>query len=401
MILALIAAGGIWGQGVWTQVADFEGGNRSGATGFSIGIKGYVFGGSSGSQFHRDLWEYDAMSDDWTQKASLPADRRRNAVSFTIDGEAYVGTGYCGGTLYCADFWKWDQVTNTWSQIASYPGEGGIGLTGCIAFSIEGKGYVGLGSGWLSGPLYSEEFWEYDTGMNAWTRLPDFPGGQRTNAVGFAMANKGYVGTGVGSSYQKDFWQYDPVDSSWKQLTNSPGQERGASVGFAIGNKAYLGTGAVTGPVTVYPDLWQCDSTVDSWAQVSDYPGGSGSGVGGGACFVIGSEAYMGIGGDETTYFKDFWRFSPDSVSGIIEADLSEALSLWPNPASSQVWLRRSDPSPATLTVLAPEGKVIIRESLNSELIALDLASLPSGIYIVRVACGEEVRQVLLIRLSE
>ena len=39
---------------VWTQKADFGGGARSGAVGFSIGSKGYI--GTGGAN---DFWEYD------------------------------------------------------------------------------------------------------------------------------------------------------------------------------------------------------------------------------------------------------------------------------------------------------------------------------------------------------
>jgi len=52
-----------------------------------------------------------------------------------------------------------------------------------------------------------------------WVKLSDFEGVPRSNAVGFSIGDKGYVGTGYdGSKRLKDFWEYDPVKNTWKQI---------------------------------------------------------------------------------------------------------------------------------------------------------------------------------------
>jgi hypothetical protein len=43
-----------------------------------------------------------------------------------------------------------------------------------------------------------------------WTKRSNFGGIARGGAIGFSIANKGYIGTGgVGYPYAKDFWEYD------------------------------------------------------------------------------------------------------------------------------------------------------------------------------------------------
>ena len=57
-------------QNTWTQKADFGGGAREHATGFSIGTKGYIGLGDNFNLF-KDFWEYDPGTDTWTQKADF------------------------------------------------------------------------------------------------------------------------------------------------------------------------------------------------------------------------------------------------------------------------------------------------------------------------------------------
>jgi len=53
-------------QGTWTQKADFGGGVRGCAVGFSIGTKGYIGTGFNGNAFSKDFWEWDQATNIWT-----------------------------------------------------------------------------------------------------------------------------------------------------------------------------------------------------------------------------------------------------------------------------------------------------------------------------------------------
>jgi N-acetylneuraminic acid mutarotase len=94
-------------------------------------------------------------------------------------------------------------------------------------FSIGHKGYVGTGRSYDGGYNYYKDFWEYDPVVNKWTQRADFGGTVRSEAVGFGIGHKGYLGTGyysdqVSHSYN-DFWEYDPIENSWTQKSNFGG----------------------------------------------------------------------------------------------------------------------------------------------------------------------------------
>lgn len=57
-------------EGTWTQKADFGGVSRRIACSFSIGNKGYIGIGRTGS-FYKDFWEFEPSTNVWTQKADF------------------------------------------------------------------------------------------------------------------------------------------------------------------------------------------------------------------------------------------------------------------------------------------------------------------------------------------
>src|SRR5437868_4733267 len=94
---------------------------RTGAVGFVIGDKGYVTTGyDSLGNYKQDCWEYDVLSQSWSQKASFTGGPRTAAIGFSFDGKGYVGTGHNGNNYY-DDFWQYDPVTNRWIHKANFP----------------------------------------------------------------------------------------------------------------------------------------------------------------------------------------------------------------------------------------------------------------------------------------
>jgi hypothetical protein len=77
-----------------------------------------------------------------------------------------------------------------------------------------------------------------------WTELSDFDGIPRSDAAGFVIDSKAYMGTGYdGKNRLNDFWQYDPALNTWTQKANFPGAARNGAIGMSIENKGYIGTG--------------------------------------------------------------------------------------------------------------------------------------------------------------
>lgn len=138
----------------------------------------------------------------WTEKDSIPAERRYACVGFSIGNKGYVGTGFELGTFPSNDFWEWDQATDSWTQKADVPGPARVFASG---FSIGNKGYIGVGRD-DNGTTFSD-FWEWDQSTNTWSQKENFPLATK-EAVGFSIGNKGYISGGY--NYQDQFWEYDP-----------------------------------------------------------------------------------------------------------------------------------------------------------------------------------------------
>jgi hypothetical protein len=172
-------------MGAWTQKADFGGTARRLAVGFSIESKGYIGTGddSSSELASADFWEYDPTSlangldvngnpmGAWTQKADFGGGPRSEAAGFSIGDLGYLGTGSwpAAGFLNSADFWEYDPTSlangldvngnpmGAWTQKADY---GGGSMSKAVGFSIGNNGYLGTGYTDVS-PYTVPYFWEY------------------------------------------------------------------------------------------------------------------------------------------------------------------------------------------------------------------------------------------------
>ena len=184
----------------------------------------------------KDFWEYDPITNAWTQKADFGGKERNGAVGFSVGNKGYIGTGR-DSSFYYKDFWQYDPATDVWTRKADF---GGTERAHAVGFSIGNKGYIGTGEAFIL-----KDFWEYDPTTNTWTQKADFGGGGRDFAVGFSIGDKGYIGTGFDDSfaYVKDFWIYDPATDVWNRKADFGGEARDAVVGFSVGNKGYMGTG--------------------------------------------------------------------------------------------------------------------------------------------------------------
>jgi N-acetylneuraminic acid mutarotase len=254
---------------VWTQKANFGGGLRERAVGFSIGAKGYIgtgMPGLNGQPGNIDFWEYDTTTNVWTRKADFGGGIRQYAVGFSIGNKGYIGTGAGNYPTYGSfvnDFWEYDPSTDSWTQKSNF---GGAPRIWAVGFSIGTKGYIGTGRGLNSNNTdqYYKDFWEYDPSTDTWTQKADFGGTKRTHAVGFGIGNKGYLGTGVDttSNLKNDFWEYDPLTNTWTVRANFGGTARAIAVGFCIGSKGYIGTGHVWSPNNASTnDFWEYTTT--------------------------------------------------------------------------------------------------------------------------------------------
>jgi len=202
----------------------------------------------------------------WIKKNSLfPSDARQSAASFVIKDKAYIGTGYIYqnyNNVYFNDFWQYDSSTATWTKIADFPGESRYEA---ISFSANGKGYVGLGWG-KSGNL--KDFYEYDPGKNTWTKIADFPDA-RSGASAFVINNVGYIGTGYETNLKSDFYKYE--SGAWKAVASLPsGEARDKATAYAFNGKGYIVSGGAGPGVFGGTDsIWEYDPVTNTWQRIS------------------------------------------------------------------------------------------------------------------------------------
>jgi hypothetical protein len=71
--------------------------------GLAINGKGYLITGGQSTGIK--AWEYNPVTDLWTEKTSLEGSARADAVGFTIGNLGYITTGK-SGSYYFDDLWS-------------------------------------------------------------------------------------------------------------------------------------------------------------------------------------------------------------------------------------------------------------------------------------------------------
>lgn len=231
----------------------------------------------------------------WKKVSTAPI-KRRHAFSFTINNVFYIGAGIDFSTpngVVFNDFWRYEPQSDKWTRLADYPGGKPVGS---VAFVINNKGYVGLGSKTrLTALDTSVDFWQYDPAANAWTQMADFPGGERNVGASFALGDKGYVGTGnaYGVTSLKDFYAFDPGRNTWTRVADFGGEPIYGATSFTNGNKGYL-VGGVINDTQRVNTCWEYDPAQNAWTRKADYPGAA---MTEGTGFSLAGRTFFGLGG--------------------------------------------------------------------------------------------------------
>ena len=312
----------------WTRLPDYQYDGSSGnwlnpnGYAFAVGDKGYISGGN----FDLNAFvEFNTTCKQYTLKSQIPLNFATGLASFSIGPMGYVGSGTGlapGGELYgLTDFFQYNTQTDTWVRKARLPQS----LSGAVGFSINGKGYIGVGmidtirkseSAPLETFYYpSKILYEYNPSSDCWIRKADFPGEPRIEAVAFTIGDKAYVATGLKfgrTGALKDFWEYDPKFNKWTRKADFPGTARYDAAGFSVGNRGYIGTGEsyrTSVPNIYQEDFWEYDPSKDSWQQTEKFHlGGRAQTI----YFSTKSKGYVAGGNAlDIAYYNDLWEFDP------------------------------------------------------------------------------------------
>ncbi len=293
------------------------------------------------------VYKYDPANNDWygnVPYSTYPvATNFTNAVSFVIEKApignniehdcVYIGLGITGDPDEAnTEFYRFDlegdpENPSSWLNITSafdaqeFPG---TAVEDAIAFSINGIGYVGLGTTGYSDAatpwIYKFDPSERSAGhsQGTWTKISDFPGGPRTKAVCFTIGDNVYVSCGKDNdeNYKNDLWMCSQSTGdklNWVQRAPFPGTPRIDAVGFALGENGYVGTGLDAD--SARSDFWRYNPFINQWDQRA-YFGGEPRYEAVGAGVEMGNGDYRGFvgtgwGGNASLYYSDFWHYRP------------------------------------------------------------------------------------------
>ena len=253
----------------WLQKNDFAGAERYAAIAFVVDGNAYVGTGGNDNGYLDDLWRYNESSDTWTTRTGLPAgsaqheNQRRESWSFVVGNKAYLGggDGFVFGpnsttNIAFYDIWEYNPITNTWTQKSDMPDF--IGRDFSIAGAINNKGYVGLGCN-VDQNINRQSFWEYDPTNDTWTSKHDFPSQFTTDANAFVLNSQLFVAGGVKFNpvtLTDQVYSYDPVSDTWTQSNAFNGGAIAGAISGFTDSAAFLGTG-YNGGLTMRHDFWE------------------------------------------------------------------------------------------------------------------------------------------------
>lgn len=217
-------------------------------------------------------------------------------VGFEAAGKFHYGFGTDDMDQIDGSWEIYDPATNT----ASLSSAQTVGRSQCVAFCVNGYGYVGTGNvyDWFGGGggavSYVTSFIQkYDHVAGQFTWGTHFAGGPRLDAVAFTIGNLVYMGggldvdTALGTTLpENDLWVFDPVADTWTARANMPSNlTKGLS--FVLNGKGYVMPDGSTA-------LWEYDPVADAWAARAPYPG---TALNGRCAFALNGLGHVGTGG--------------------------------------------------------------------------------------------------------
>ena len=237
-------------------------------------------------------------------------DFRYRAVSFELGGKGYVTVGQTSNTTKKST-WEYNPATGSWSQKADF---GGGNRRVAFGFAIADKGYVGTGrddSGESGNGVLHNDFWEFDPLANTWTQKANFPGGNRETATAFSIGDFGYAGLGLAGSRKHDFHKYNPATNTWTTLQNINSQYHLYNTAvFTLNGHGYFATGSGwnSAAYTNYTskELIRYNPETDTWTKLNDFPGSARLYA---AAFTVNGAAYLGLGWTGV-YKSDIWQYN-------------------------------------------------------------------------------------------
>jgi N-acetylneuraminic acid mutarotase len=290
--------------GSWTAGVDFEGIARSNAVAFTINNKAYVGTGFSGTTRLKDFWEFDGTT--WSQKAIFPGIAREKAAGFALSTKGYLGTGF-DGTNLLKDFYEYDPIGNSWTKKKDFADS--LTRSSAVGFALDsngvGLGFIGTGFDGNS----KNDIYKYHSLTDKWYKVASLPK-KTSSASAFVINNKAYVCAGTNNGIMvNEVSEYDPTNNTWAVKATLP-STRSDAVGFSLNELGYLAGGFNGSSITA--SVWSFNpgavGTGGTWTQVNDMGGSARMNAVG---FVFNNKAFVATGKNNNARFDDVWQLNP------------------------------------------------------------------------------------------
>lgn len=313
-------------QEKWIQKANYQGAGVVDAIAFTINGKIYVGMGKNGfyaNDTKKDLWEYNPLTDKWTQKSTFPG--TTNACYFIANEKAYVVATdqyYGTGDKLYRKMWEYAPASDTWIQKSGLPIDNNIWEM--FSFSINNKGYVGGSINW-NYAFYSFCY-EYDPKNDTWKKCADPPCQNSGYFWCSSLDGKGYLGGGIDISYNtvRSFWMYNADKDEWIQKADYPACDLNNTlitcydgIAFNMDNTLYAGLGGANSdygwPDFYTNEIYKYNSETNSWQLAFKFTERPRHGS---IAIVCNGKLYIGLGrecnyNDCANYLLDFWEYHP------------------------------------------------------------------------------------------
>lgn len=301
----------------WTLVDEELGGNRKEAMGVFIDGKLYTGGGQDGEE-KSDFHEYNPQNDSWQQKANFPI-KFSNVGATSIGNKGYFVGGYqrvgpTGSSLFSNKLFEYDAISDVWTEKANYP----LSARGSMVVeSYNGEVYAGFGFNGNTNNTFGG-FYKYTPSTNTWTSLalPEIPavfynGGFRASS--FVIGDYLYM---IIDGVYNEIKKYSFLENTW---TNIPIDLTGilynqhVDMAFTYSGKGYLVFNETTNPVSM-KKLMDFDPVDNTLSFVSKIPFYSYNQVivegNTGVYFAFGETTQGDITGHQ--HSNQLWKWTPD-----------------------------------------------------------------------------------------
>ncbi len=358
--------------GPWTQKAQFPGPGRHRGFGFVIGNKAYIGGGWNSAQIWNDFWEYDPGTNTWTQKGTLPGGAALSSVGFAIGTKGYFVLGLDASFNDIYTLWEYNPVTNSWLAKSTYPGFSGWGYE---CFVIGNRVYIG--------EEWSTDIYAWDQSNNTWY-WGSAPFTFDRDEVGLSLNGFGYWATATNGA---GLWKFNPSGAIWTQLPTMPTPGITEASGFAVGGKLYVGSGQYLATGERLNNFWEFDPVTNQWKQINELPALERDDAIG---FTIGNRGYLCTGTNGNN-LQDLWEFNPVLATGVDGISSPIRVRIYPNPVirDATIHIEGIDTNePLQLIIYDLNGNLVKSASFSENEFKFTRGDLADGTYIYSVSSG-------------